>query len=156
MPPTHYPGTDGERRALDTYIKLFRAADTVSHRASKSISAAGLTLSQFGALETLYHLGPMMVCRLAEKHLKSRNNFTTVVDNLEKAGYVARGRDPEDRRAIIVELTPKGREVIERVLPGHVSEVVDAFANLTPSEQTLLGDLLRKLGKGSVPLDPEP
>lgn len=143
---THYSGTETERRALEVYIKLFRASNTVGERVKCSIDRCGLTMSQFGALETLYHLGPMMACRLAEKHLKSRNNFTTVIDNLERDGLVRRVPHAEDRRATLVELTPQGRLRIEAAIPGHVADVVDAFAILSAEEQQHLGDLLKKLG----------
>ena len=56
--PTHYKGTEEERRALDVFIKLMRAAESVADRTGGPMAAAGLTPSQFGVLETLYHLGP--------------------------------------------------------------------------------------------------
>ena len=145
--PTHYKGTDEERRALDVFIKLMRAANSVGERTGRSVAAAGLTPSQFGVLETLYHLGPLMVGQLAQKHLKSPNNFTTVVDNLEKQGLVRRERDQEDRRVVMVHLTDEGRCRIEQVFPQHVQAVVADMQVLTPEEQEQLGELLRRLGK---------
>jgi MarR family 2-MHQ and catechol resistance regulon transcriptional repressor len=145
--PTHYNGTDEERRALDVFIKLMRAADSVGERLGRSIAAAGLTPSQFGVLETLYHLGPQMIGQLAQKHLKSPNNFTTVVDNLEKQGLVRREREAEDRRVVRVHLTEAGRQKIEGVFPCHVQAVVADMKVLSPEEQEQLGELLRRLGK---------
>src|SRR5205807_198527 len=133
--PTHYDGTEEERRALDVFIKLMRAANSVGDRTGDPIAAAGLTPSQFGVLETLYYLGPLMVSQLADKHLKSRNNFTTVIDNLEKQELVRRERDREDRRAVTVYLTEAGRERIERVFPRFVWRVVEDMRILTPEEQ---------------------
>ncbi len=145
--PTHYQGDEKERRALDVYIKLFRAADSVASRTIGPMTAAGLTPSQFGVLETLYHLGPLLVSQLADKHLKSRNNFTIVVDNLEKQGLVRRERSSEDRRAVWVHLTEAGREKIEQIIPEHVQVVVQDMEVLTAQEQEQLGALLRRLGK---------
>lgn len=145
--PTHYKGSEKERRALDVYIKLFRTAESVSGRTEGPITAAGLTPSQFGVLETLYHLGPLMVSQLADKHLKSRNNFTIVVDNLEKQGLVRRERSAEDRRAVWVHLTQVGQERIEQVIPDHVRAVVQDMEVLTAEEQEQLGALLRRLGR---------
>ncbi len=56
--PTHYRGSAQERAALDTYIKLMRAADSVTARLDPLMRAAHLTLGQFGTLEALLHLGP--------------------------------------------------------------------------------------------------
>jgi len=145
--PTHYQGTEEERRALDVFIKLMRAAESVAERTSGPMTAAGLTVSQFGVLETLYHLGPLMVSALAEKHLKSRNNFTVVVDNLEKQGLARRERNGADRRAVWVHLTEAGRARIEQALPQHVKAVVRDMDILTPDEQEQLGALLRRLGR---------
>lgn len=145
--PTHYKGTEEERRALDVFIKLMRAAESVADRTGSAMAAAGLTPSQFGVLETLYHLGPLMLSQIADKHLKSRNNFTVVVDNLEKQGLVRRERSGEDRRAIWVHLTDAGRERIEQVFPAHVRAVVEDMRVLTPEEQEQLGVLLRRLGR---------
>ncbi len=145
--PTHYRGTEEERRALDVYIKLMRAADSVAARTGCPVAAAGLTPSQFGVLETLYHLGPLMVSQLADKHLKSRNNFTTVIDNLEKQELVRRERDQDDRRVVWVHLTAAGQKMIERALPQYVRAVVEDMRALTPQEQEQLGDLLRRLGR---------
>lgn len=144
--PTHYQGTDEERLALDVFIKLMRAADTVAMTCNRTIRSAGLTPTQFGVLETLYHLGPLHICILAEKHLKSRNNLTTVVDNLERGGLVTRCTDPKDRRAIVVSLTEPGRELIREAIPQHAEEVRFFISKLTVDEQALLNDLLRKLG----------
>jgi MarR family 2-MHQ and catechol resistance regulon transcriptional repressor len=146
--PTHHEGTEEERRALDVYIKLMRAADSVGLRSMASIQGSGLTPTQFGVLEALYHLGPMMLSELAQKHLKSPNNLTVVTDNLEKHGLVRRVRDEKDRRVVRVFLTDTGRDLIRRVFPVHARNVVAQMSVLTPEEQEQLGCLLRRLGKG--------
>ena len=57
--PTHYEGSRAERRTLDTFIKLTRCNNSMlAHLASQNITG-DLTPSQFGVLETLYHLGSM-------------------------------------------------------------------------------------------------
>jgi MarR family transcriptional regulator, 2-MHQ and catechol-resistance regulon repressor len=145
--PTHYHGTAEERRALDLFIKLMRAADSVAARTGCAIATAGLTPSQFGVLETLYHLGPLMVSQLAEKHLKSPNNFTTVIDNLERQGLVRRERDQQDRRVVRVHLTDAGRDRVAHALLPFVQSVVATMQPLTADEQHQLAHLLRRLGK---------
>src|SRR5512133_1005184 len=104
--PTHYKGTPEETLALDTFIKLTRAMSSFEDRMLSHGSLGKLTLSQFGVLEALYHLGPMCQGQLSQKLLRSTGNMTMVIDNLEKAGCVRRVRSIEDRRMIKVELTP--------------------------------------------------
>ena len=97
--PTHHKGTESETRALNAFIKLMRATESVSSRLTNILQGEGLTISQFGVLEALLHLGPLSLRQIGEKILKSGGNITTVVDNLEKHDLVERRRCPEDRRA---------------------------------------------------------
>ena len=145
--PTHHRGTDEERRALDAYIKLVRASESLAARLAPQLDAAGLTISQFGALEALYHLGPLCQRDLAAKLLKSGGNITLVVDNLEKRGLVRRQRERDDRRFITVHLTDAGQALIERVFPAHVAALVAEMGVLSGDEQVELGRLCKKLGR---------
>ncbi|BAC89763.1 MarR family winged helix-turn-helix transcriptional regulator [Gloeobacter violaceus] len=147
---TKYRGTPAEVRALDAYIKLTRASDAVSGRIHAHLAGANLTVSQFGVLEALLHLGPLCQSALAGKLLKSGGNMTLVIDNLEKRGLVERVRSVTDRRYITVHLTEAGRELVERLLKPHVQGVVAAMDALTPDEQETLGTLCRKLGTAQL------
>lgn len=144
--PTHYSGTREEILALNTFIKLTRATESLLTRLAQRNTHPGLTTSQFGVLETLYHLGPMCQSELGSKLLKSGGNITMVIDNLEKHGLVHRERGIEDRRFITVSLTDTGRRMIAQVLPGHVQAITEEMSVLSTEEQQELGDLCRKLG----------
>ena len=149
---THHRGPAFEVRALDTFIKLSRASDTIGVHAQASYSETGLTTSQFGTLEALYHLGPLCQTEIGKKILRSSGNITLVIDNLEKRGLVRREREGEDRRRVSVQLTPEGRTLIGRVFPEHASIVATAFSALTPEEQEELARLCKKLGKAVAAL----
>lgn len=146
--PTHFDGPPAQRAALDVFIKLIRAAASVEARTGRLLTEAGLTTSQFGALETLHHLGPMTAGKLAEKHLKSPNNFTVVLSNLEKLGLVRRERDEKDRRLVWVSLTDAGREKVESILPPYFDAITRDIGVLTAQEQRQLAELLRTVGTG--------
>lgn len=143
---SHYRGTKVEIRALDAYIKLLRAAESVSARTSQYLGATGLTLSQFGVLEALLHLGPLCQRALGEKILKSSGNITVVVDHLEKRGWVERKREGDDRRFVTVHLTPQGRRLIRGIFPRHARAILKEMGALKPREQKQLGRLCRRLG----------
>ena len=143
---THYEGRPAEIRALDAYIKLTRAVSAVEARLAPGAAQAGLTPTQLGVLEALLHLGPLGQRTLGDKLLTSGGNVTMVIDNLERRGLVRRERRDDDRRNVVVHLTPEGRRLIGRVFPGHVRAIVDAFAELSPAEQATLGRLAKKLG----------
>ncbi len=143
---THYAGTETEKRALDAFIKLSRASESVNRRVNEHLRDYDLSVSQFGVLEALYHLGPLPVGRVADKILRSSANLTLVVDNLVKRGLVVRERRAADRRTVEISLTDAGRALIAAIMPAHVAGVVAALAALSPDEQTTLAVLCRKLG----------
>ena len=146
--PTHYQGSPEEVLALDTYIKLTRAADSLGARLYRRGIVGDLTPSQFNVLECLFHLGPLCQSEISTKLLKSTGNVTLVTDNLEKLGLVRRERDASDRRRATVSLTDRGRELIGSIFPNQVSAIVDELRILTSEEQESLGRLCRKLGTG--------
>jgi MarR family 2-MHQ and catechol resistance regulon transcriptional repressor len=135
--------------ALDAYIKLMRAAASVSARIHRHLPEADLTVGQFAVLEALHHLGPMFQRDLCTKLLMSGGNLTMVVDNLEKRGLVRRERPEDNRRLVRVSLTATGRRTIAKVFPVHAASVADEFAVLTAEEQEELGRICRKLGRGA-------
>jgi MarR family 2-MHQ and catechol resistance regulon transcriptional repressor len=155
--PTHYRGTPKETQALDAFIKLTRAAESVTARVEHRGSHGDLTPSQFGVLEALLHLGPMCQTDISKRLLKSTGNITLVIDNLEKRDLIRRVRSEEDRRFISIHLTPKGQELIEKLFPGNVAAITEEMSILDPSELDMLSRLTRKLGKREEePADPIP
>lgn len=143
---THYEGNDKEKIVLDTFIKLMRATETLNNRLNRHHAEADLTVSQFGVLEALLHLGPLNQKTLGEKLLKSGGNITMVIDNLEKSGLVERNQDPSDRRSMVIELTEKGRQVIKEYFPQHLERLKNEFSVLSDQELEELGRICKKLG----------
>jgi len=143
---THYKGTAAEVRALDTYIKLLRAVDSLKARIDSHQTAGDVTDSQFGTLEMLYHLGPLIQKTIGKKLIISKSNVVAVVDELEKRGLVKRQRSREDRRCVFVHLTENGRTLIQKLLPDHAAAITEEMSCLTAAEQKELGRLCRKLG----------
>jgi MarR family transcriptional regulator, 2-MHQ and catechol-resistance regulon repressor len=146
--PTRYRGPERRVRALNAFINLVRASDSVGARLSAKIEAQGLTPAQFGVLEAIYHLGPMCQKALAGKLLRSGGDVTVVVNNLEKRGWARRERQAEDRRMIQIRLRPEGRKLIERIFPQHAEDIAREFSVLEREEQEELRRICRKLGKG--------
>lgn len=145
---THYEGSETEKEALSAYITLMRAAETVTAKASRTLAESGLSHSQFGVLEALFHLGPLCQKELGNKLLKSSGNITVVIDNLEKRGLVRREQNPEDRRMVTVVLTAEGRAAIAAAFPSHAARITGAMGALAPGEIDELRRLCKKLGLG--------
>ena len=141
-----YRGNKKEIRALRTYVKLMRAAESVTTRTHRHLSSTGLTISQFAVLEALYQLGPLSQREIGQKILRSSGNITMVIDNLEKNGLVRRERFEADRRFYIVHLTDKGYHLINKIFPPHAAVIAEDLGALTAAEQDTLGRLCKKLG----------
>lgn len=134
--------------ALSMWVKLARAASTFGHKTYENIREFGLTPPQFAVLETLGHLGPLLMGELTKKQLVSGGNTTVVVNNLVRQGLVERMVCKDDRRATYVQLTGKGRKVFRQIFPRHAAFVAKTASVLTEAEQKDLGMLLKKLGTG--------
>ena len=145
---THYQGTAKEVLALNAYIKLMRAVDSVKKRIDERDTVGKLRGSPFGTLEMLFHVGPLQQKEIGEKLLISKSNVVAIIDRLEKRGLVRRERSVEDRRCIFVHLTEKGQTLVEQILPGHVAAITEAMSYLTVTEQQEFSVLCRKLGLG--------
>jgi MarR family 2-MHQ and catechol resistance regulon transcriptional repressor len=143
---TQYKGARNEVRALSAFVKLVRAAESVSARIHRHLADTGLSVSQFGVLEAIYHLGPLSQSEIAKKVLKSTGNITLVIDNLEKRDLVKRKRQENDRRYYAVRLTAKGRKLISGIFPRHAAKIMEEMGALSSAEQEALGSLCRKLG----------
>lgn len=133
--------------ALSLWVKLARATATFGRLTLENIKSFKLTQPQFGALETLGHLGPLTLSELSKKQLVSGGNMTCVVDNLEREGLVERVQNKEDRRSIFVQLTPKGKKLFDEIFIKHAEFITNITSVLSEKEQEHLGRLLKKLGR---------
>lgn len=143
---THYKGSKKEINALNVFIKLIRAAESINSILNASLSKEGLTESQFGILEALFHLGSMSQKNLGSKILKSGGNITLVIDNLEKRGLVIRRRGVVDRRYFNIQLTEKGKKLIESVFPKQLKIITEEIGILSENEQRELQRMCKLIG----------
>ena len=130
-------------RALDG---LLRAEAAVRRRLSADLEREGLSAAGFSVLVVLVLADGELELRALRRRLHtSKANATEVVNTLESRGLVERHRLPHDRRAAAVDLTPAGRELVERLFPEHAGRVARAFGVLDESEKRSLAELCRKL-----------
>ncbi|ASR05482.1 MULTISPECIES: MarR family winged helix-turn-helix transcriptional regulator [Gordonia] len=91
-----------------------------------------LTAAQTSALNVLADHGWMRMGELAERESIRMPTATSVIDGLTKHELVERRPDPADRRAVLVDLTAHGRELVDRIRLGRDVALTDALANLSP------------------------
>ena len=133
--------------SLKLWITLARAKRWVAEQTRRHIERSGLSPSEFGVLELLYHKGPLTIGEIGGRVLLSSGSMTYVVDKLEGRGLLRRQPSGDDRRAVVVELTPDGSAMIGRIFPEHAQLIRRATSGLTIEEKRIAAALLRRLGK---------
>ena len=143
--------------ATRVWLVLWKAAHAIEQNAIRSVSALGLGRSDFAVLEVLLHRGPQPVNVIGRKVLLTSGSITAAVDRLESRKLVRRTADPKDRRGRIVELTQKGRRLIERAFQQHAMDMEETMAILGTGERVELVRLLKKVGMwAAARLDEKP
>jgi MarR family transcriptional regulator, 2-MHQ and catechol-resistance regulon repressor len=104
-----------------------------------------LTPAQFDVIATLGNTNGMCMGELGEKTLITKGTLTGVIDRLIHKQLVDRETPAENRRSVLVKLTPAGQEVFDRVFPAHIAHLKDRFDKLDASELELLKVLLSRL-----------
>ncbi|MBF6222420.1 MarR family transcriptional regulator [Nocardia abscessus] len=100
----------------------------------------GITVTDLSALNLLSMQGPLTPGQLADQLGVTRGGaITTVVDRLERAGYVRRSRDSEDRRRVRVELVAVRAEVAVAPLYGELAALDEGLPDDDATLRTLLG-----------------
>ena len=130
-------------RALDG---LLRAEAAVRRRLSADLEREGLSAAGFSVLVVLVTAGGELELRTLRRRLDaSKASATEVVTTLERRGLVARRRLEQDRRAVMVRVTPAGAELVDRLFPEHAERVAATFASLDEGEKRTLAEICRKL-----------
>lgn len=148
-----------ERSDLDPSVmasvgRIITVAELIGRRLAASAAEQGLDTGQGDVLFTLrragepYRLSPS---ELVASTLVTSGTMTNRLDRLEERGLVERLPNPTDRRGMDVQLTAKGRKLVDDLIPEHVRREEEILGVLGPRERGQLDRLMRKLLAG---LDP--
>jgi MarR family 2-MHQ and catechol resistance regulon transcriptional repressor len=139
-----YPGASP--KATETAMNLVRTSELLVKRIAELIQPFDLTPSSGLVLGILADFGePLPPNKIAERLIISRASVTSLLDSLERRGYVRRAPHSTDRRMLLIELTDTGRQVAHdfRLLVHQNQKVW--MAVLTEQEQTQLIDTLHRI-----------
>ncbi|MBB2687222.1 UNVERIFIED_ORG: DNA-binding MarR family transcriptional regulator [Rhizobium etli] len=131
-------GILGRLKCLGTH--LGREVETV-------LMQHGLSTSAFDVLATLRRSGAphrLSPGELLEMTMVSSGTMTNRIDQLEKAGFVERILNPEDRRSVLIALTEKGLATVEEAVGAHVANQQRLTRNLTAEDKAEFDRLLKK------------
>jgi MarR family 2-MHQ and catechol resistance regulon transcriptional repressor len=141
---------DVEGKALD--LRLVRVISNSMKVLYASLECAidsyGLSMETFRILEFLYNKGPHSIQIISDTFSIPSGSITSVVDKLEKKGFVERLPIPGDRRKTNVALTGEGRGYFDNIFPKHVQTISDNLSFATDEEKLELIHVLKKIGYG--------
>ncbi len=130
---------------IPTMRELVRAYQAFSAYSEAHIREFDLTPAQFDVIATLGNTNGMSMGEIGHNTLITKGTLTGVIDRLIQKQLVYREIPPDNRRSVIVQLTPQGQQVFEQVFPAHIAHLKERFETLEPSELELLKVLLSRL-----------
>jgi DNA-binding MarR family transcriptional regulator len=113
----------------------------------RAILPKDMGISQALALAALRDLGPQRVTDLAEHGGVRQPTCSALVNSMEAEGWVSRQVDGTDRRAVIVELTAKGREVLRSMIEARSRLLGVYLSQLSVADRAALLAAMPSLGK---------
>ncbi|MGF0520950.1 MarR family winged helix-turn-helix transcriptional regulator [Agrobacterium pusense] len=139
------PDLDVEPMAL--LGRLNRLTTHLAREVETVLLKHGLSSSAFDVLATLrrsgspYRLSPGDLLAMT---MVSSGTMTNRIDQLEKAGFVKRIHNPNDRRSVLISLTEPGLSIVEEAVGAHVENQHRLVASLSEEERTTLNQLLKR------------
>lgn len=138
-------------RFLPALRELVRTYQTFDHVSSEHIRSLGLTTSQFDVIATLGNTTGLSCRDIGDKTLMVKGTLTGVLDRLESRELIRRVPHPDDGRSTLVQLSPLGESLFEKIFPVHLAYLTDLFA---PLSDELLSSLQQQLSIFRQALDP--
>jgi DNA-binding MarR family transcriptional regulator len=135
----------GDHAALKLWLRMLACTTQVESEIRRRLRVRfDTSLPRFDYMAQLYREPAGLRMKDLSSHLMvSGANVTAITDELERDGFVVRSSSPTDRRAWILELTPKGRQQFEIMAKEHEQWVLELFGCL---DAPTLAQMYRQLG----------
>jgi DNA-binding MarR family transcriptional regulator len=133
---------------LAVFGRLFRAAALADSLLGEQLAGYSLQPGWFDLLAALRRAGEpagLNPTQLMRATMLSSGGTTKRLDRLAEAGLIERRPDPRDRRGVLVRLTPRGTEVIDKAIETHLGNEGRLLQDFAPADRRALAQLLRRL-----------
>ncbi|HEX7463621.1 MAG TPA: MarR family winged helix-turn-helix transcriptional regulator [Actinomycetota bacterium] len=143
------PGTADRAAALAKVEEAFigfASRSTLTRLRERIAAQAGGVIDPAGypMLGRIRAWGPLRITDLAERVGLDVSTASRRVGDLERAGLVKHVADPDDRRAHLLEVTPKGKRTLARFREAHHALLDEALTEWSPEEIRALADVLAR------------
>lgn len=129
---------EGRALATETAMNLIRTADLLFDGIGRLLRPLGVSQAGGLVLGLLRDHGPLSPSALGQKLIVTRATVTGLVDSLERRGLVERSPHPDDRRSLLIGITPNGLEVLAEVRRIVHEQERDWLEGFTDEELTTL------------------
>ena len=141
-------------RAIHSWMDVFM------HRSMRSWSlfakSTGLSMPQFSILMQLHHKGACGMSEISERFEVTPAAASQLVDKLVQNGFIVREEDPKDRRAKMLNLTDKGRDLVQQGFEERYRWMDQLSGRLTEAERIQISEALDILTRVASDLEAEP
>jgi DNA-binding MarR family transcriptional regulator len=137
------PGT----RTIEVLSRLYRLVAFIEKRLAKAYATAGLNRGEVDVLNALIRGGdaPRSPGAVASSLMCSSAAMTNRVDQLERAGLIVRQHGTEDRRSVLLSITPEGRKATQRANAAREAIAGELLPGLSSADRKTLVGLLRRI-----------
>lgn len=139
---------DLDTASLGVVIRVMTLYRAFSRQAARALERLDLELWEYDVLSALRRQGEpyaLPATRLARETDLSSGAMTNRIDRLEAERLVRRVSDPQDRRRVLVQLTTRGRKLVDEATAARFEAASAALAGLSKVQQARLDGLLREL-----------
>ena len=132
-------------------VAIVKASEIFKKDSDAIFKNYGLTFSQYNALRVLNNSqdGQNSVTNASKIMIVSGPNMTGIAKRLEKNGFIIRKRDPNDERITLLEITPKGKQVLKNIKTVKDNNIMNYLKSFSEEEKKrVLVDLKQIFNKG--------
>lgn len=131
--------------------------DVFMHRSMRGwmtfAKTTGLSMPQFSILMQLHHRGPCGMSEISERFDITAAAASQLTEKLVQGGYIERAEDPSDRRAKSIQLTPKGKELVDVGMTERYRWMDELVSKLSAEDKPKVVEALKVLTEAARQLD---
>ncbi|MCB0101150.1 MAG: MarR family transcriptional regulator [Anaerolineales bacterium] len=131
--------------------------DVFMHRSMRGwmtfAKTTGLSMPQFSILMQLHHRGPCGMSEISERFDITAAAASQLTEKLVQGGYIERAEDPSDRRAKSIQLTPKGKELVDVGMTERYRWMDELVSKLSTEDKPKVVEALKVLTEAARQLD---
>jgi len=130
-------------RAVSDLVRVYQFRDR------NQICCHDISVTQCYALSALIRIGPLRLDALSRELYLDKSSASRLVDQLETKGYLVRGEDQDDGRAIRLQVTEAGRALYARIERGLVEQQKQLLADFDPEVRRAASELIATMARAA-------